>query len=201
MRRRRPHHLGAVWRTPRSLRLETDLLEMYRLKNESTILDFRAYGDPPDRYEIVFMGTTLVQHRLSTEPQALVMTLGSQYPLQRPEVRWITPITHPNISSAGSICFGNFGRLWTPLMKLTEFVEVLWDYARMAIVNWEGKFPPSSATELDRRYGLPLDKRPLRDRVYDPDGRSSIIRSDPANRDDIIFMDDDEGECAPPQSS
>src|SRR6266478_2045798 len=117
---RRRHILGAPkFRTPLTMRLERELKALQALKAESTILDFKAQGDPPDRYHFAFHGKSLVP--ADNEDGVAVgylqeceVRLGANFPRTRPEVRWLTPIIHPNISGDGGVCMGNFASNWNP---------------------------------------------------------------------------------------
>lgn len=196
--------LGAApWgRTPRTMRLEKDHREMLQLRKDSTIVDFTVDdNDPPERYRITFRGKSLVPKGggyVIGDRQEVEVRLGVNYPIGRPEVYWKTSVGHPNISG-GNVCFGNFGTYWTPNFRLTELVEVLWDYARLAILNpyhsYEGQGAPKKWADLDKRFGFPVDKRPLRDLIKGPDEGSSVVRAEPSDRDDILIIDDDEGTC------
>ena len=46
--------------------------------------------------------------------------LGSSYPRTMPEIRWLTPIYHPNISEIGMVCLGGYGTHWVPSVQLDE---------------------------------------------------------------------------------
>ena len=56
--------------------------------------------------------------------------LGASYPRTMPELRWITPIYHPNISEIGMVCLGGYGTHWVPSVQLDEFCNMLWDMLR-----------------------------------------------------------------------
>lgn len=202
------HRLGA-FRTPRTMRLERDLADMKNLKNESTILDFEASGhDPgaPEEYLVTFHGKTLLPAdkgaKVSDRPQQARISLSGEYPRRQPSLQWQTPILHPNIwGSLGSmtVCLGNFQSQWTPYLRLVDMVEILWDMARLAILN-----PYSAGTvggddyetwaKLRQQFDFPVDRRPLRDKVLGPNDGSSIIRPDSPS-DEVILLDDDEGGC------
>jgi len=195
-------HLGAFFpKTPRSIRLGKDLEDIKALKRDSTILDFEASGDPPDRYLITFHGDSLVPGKEGGvkigKKQQVEIYMGAGYPAQQPDIHWKTPILHPNISH-GSICLGNFGREWTPYSKLPLLLEVLWDYSRLAILNPYGGYGESGKTweDLRREYQFPVDRRPLRDKVLANDEGSSIVRPS-GDEFDIVIMPDDEGQCEP----
>src|SRR4029077_1480550 len=137
------HRMGAYFKTPRTIRLAREYEDMKAFKKDSSIFDFEASGDPPDRYLVTFHGKSLVPGGKGGEgvkignKQQIVLTLGGDYPRNKPQIEWKTPIVHPNISGYG-VCLGNYGNAWTPYFKLVDLIEILWDYSRLAILNPEG---------------------------------------------------------------
>lgn len=192
------------------MRLERDLADMNALKNESTILDFQATGHnpaAPEEYLVTFHGKTLVADskgnaKLSDRPQQARISLAGEYPRREPGLAWLTPILHPNIwGTPGhmTVCLGNFHSQWTPYLRLVDMVEILWDMARLAILNpYSAGVGGSNADEdwakLRQRFDFPVDRRPLRDKILGPNDGSSIIRPDSPS-DEIILLDDDDGAC------
>jgi len=151
---------------PRTRRLKRDLEEMRKLEKESTILKFKASGDPPERYELTFHGRGIISANPVEygETHNVDVSLGADFPRSKPEVRWKTRIIHPNISS-GSVCFGNFQM--SPYVKLTEIVEILWDMGRLALFNPHGGY--QSGVDwyalMKQVGGFPVDKRILRNKA------------------------------------
>jgi hypothetical protein len=82
-----------------------------------------------------------------------------------PEIRWITPIYHPNISEIGMVCLGGYGTHWVPSIQLDELCNMLWDMARYH--NYDIRSPYNRDAALwvasQTRYLFPVDSRPLRD--------------------------------------
>lgn len=193
--------MGAVWKTPRTLRLGRDFKDMVQLRQESTILEFETQDDPPEKYLVTFHGKSLVPKGDGValgDRQQIEIRLGADYPRSRPDVKWLSPVAHPNIFNQG-VCFGSFQ--WTPFYSLVNFVEILWDYARLAILN-PFSAGPGGRPEVDewhgfdKRFVFPVDKRPLRDRVLGDDAGSSVMRPAPGDKDDIVIMEDGpEGPC------
>ncbi len=198
---RQQYGLGAKFKTPWTMRLEREFADLQKLKSQSSILEFRYQNDPPDRYQFRFNGKSLVPGKGEAgvkigDHQEVEISLGTDFPRRKPEVHWLTPILHPNISG-GSVCFGNFVANWSPLVSLSDLLEILWDYSRLAILNpLSGYGGPAGATwqQLDRKYAFPVDKRPLRDKVLPNDVGSSPLR--PAGGpDDVVILRDDESGC------
>jgi len=158
--------------TPRGRRLIADAEAMKALREQSSILDFQAHGDPPERYLITFRGRGLVR-KSEVDPvetadvHRVEIRLGIDYPRSRPDLQWLTAIYHPNISGVGAVCLGGYSTNWAPSLGLAELVEMLWDMVRMA------NFDPKSAynyaagrwCETQAIYDLPVDRRSLRDKV------------------------------------
>ena len=194
------NRMGAFYfKTPRTIRMAEDFRDLTAFKKDSTILDFEVKGEPPSEYIITYNGNSLIPLKAGGAkvggPQKVKLTLGPQYPVERPHIEWLTPIAHPNISGH-SVCLGNYNSAWTPHFRLVDLVEILWDYARMAILNAEGGYNRGSRDwdDMRRHFKFPVDPRPLRDKVFGNNEGSSILRPTGAE-DEITFVDDDEGAC------
>ena len=158
--------------TPRSRRLAADAEAMKALREQSSILDYQAHGEPPERYLVTFRGRGLVR-KSEVDPvetadvHRVEIRLGIDYPRSRPDLQWLTGIYHPNISGVGAVCLGGYSTSWAPSLGLAELVEMLWDMARMA--NYDPKSAYNYAAgrwcETQTLYDLPIDRRSLRDRV------------------------------------
>ena len=158
--------------TPRSRRLSADAEAMKALREQSSIMDFQAHGEPPERYLVTFRGRGLfrkseVDPVETADVHRVEIRLGIDYPRSRPDLQWLTSIYHPNISGVGSVCLGGYSTNWAPSLGLAELVEMLWDMARMA--NYDPKSAYNYAAgrwcETQTLYDMPVDKRSLRDRV------------------------------------
>lgn len=162
----------AMFDTPRGRRLVADAEAMKALREQSSIMDFQAHGDPPERYLVTFRGRGLVR-RSEVDPvetadvHRVEIRLGIDYPRSRPDLQWLTAIYHPNISAVGAVCLGGYSTSWAPSLGLAELVEMLWDMARMA--NYDPKSAYNYAAgrwcETQTFFDMPVDKRSLRDRV------------------------------------
>lgn len=205
-----PRYMGAFFRTPRTARLERDFKEMQELQAQSSILEFEASGSPPEKYLVIFHGETLVPNgKIKVgKIQKAAIRLQMEYPRIRPDIQWLTPIAHPNIFN-GTVCLGKFSMEWVPSVRLVEVVEIMWDMARLAILNPHSAGPGGgddtrSWKELDRHFGFPVDKRSLRDKVARRGEGSSILRQAPDDDDDIMIIDDAGvcglGQCCAPHA-
>jgi len=199
--------------TPRNRRLRTDAEAMKLLKDQSTIVDYQAFGEPPERYLVTFRGKGLMR-KSEAEPVELAevhrveIRLGIDYPRSRPDLQWLTQIFHPNISAVGAVCLGGYSTNWTPSLGLDELCTMLWDMVRYA------NFDPKSAynyaagrwCETQAQWNFPIDNRPIRDKVGKTVG-DNIIKLDlgstlpeikeappivaPPVEEDVLVIDDD----------
>ena len=157
--------------SPRLRRLRNDLKALEQLAADSSIFTFKSYGQPADFYVIHYRGRGLFKPDAS-QPQAIEqhevhIRLGASYPRMMPELAWKSPIFHPNISASGIVCLGGYGTYWVPSLTLDELCTMLWDMVRYE--NYDEKSPYNREAALwiktQDRYRMPLDGRPLRDRV------------------------------------
>ncbi|HEY3225885.1 MAG TPA: ubiquitin-conjugating enzyme E2 [Planctomycetota bacterium] len=203
--------------TPRSRRLAADAEAMKALREQSTIIEYQAHGDPPERYLVTFRGRGLVR-RTEADPVEVAdvhrveIRLGIDYPRSRPDLQWLTSIYHPNISAVGAVCLGGYSTSWAPSLGLAELVEMLWEMVRMS--NYDPKSAYNYAAgrwcETQRQFDFPIDPRSIRDRLGRTVG-SNVIKLDlvseparpapapsvaprpappPAPAEDILIIDD-----------
>ncbi len=143
------------------------------LERASSILVTEGSGDPADRYRLYFRGRGLYRDRgtgtlaLCDEHQC-VLRLPYEFPREGPEIHWLTPIVHPNISFSGLVHWEDLNLPWTAALGLEVVCERLWDMARLAFVDWQRVVNQSAAHRLrnECHWSLPLDVRPLRDRDH-----------------------------------
>jgi len=141
---------------------------MERLRDESSVMRFRASGKPIQHYIIEFRGKSLARERGKVtirDRHEVDIKLGASYPRTMPEIRWLTPIYHPNISEIGMVCLGGYGTHWVPSLNLDELCGMLWDMARFQ--NYDIRSPYNREAALwvanQTTFIFPLDHRPLRD--------------------------------------
>ncbi len=162
--------------SPRIRRLRTDLRALETLRSESTVVDFTVpsnlYGGLPESYVIRFYGKGLWKPEnsedvLLRERHEMTVTLGASYPRMQPELQWKTPIFHPNISAGGVVCLGGYQTHWVPSVNLDELCTMLWDMIRYANYDVESPYNREAAqwARTQSQFQLPLDDRPIRDRV------------------------------------
>ncbi len=175
-----------VWNThesPRMRRLRSDEAAMHRLIEESSVLRWKSSGRPAQHYLIEFRGRSLTRESgkvgMRTDHRVEIK-LGASYPLTVPELRWLTPIFHPNISEIGMVCLGGFGSHWVPSLRLDALVGMLWDMARY--FNYDIRSPYNRDAALwaanQSTFTFPTDSRPLRD-LREARGRIESHPADP----------------------
>jgi ubiquitin-protein ligase len=154
--------------SPRLRRLRSDLAALQRLREESSVLRFRESGTPANHYVVDFVGKGLarVRGRVSVvDFNQVEIKLGASYPRTMPEIRWLSPVHHPNISEIGMVCLGGYGTHWVPSLNLDELCGMLWDMARYH--NYDVRSPYNRDAALwvanQTAFHFPTDPRPLRD--------------------------------------
>jgi ubiquitin-protein ligase len=157
-----------MYQSPRVRRLRNDLTALERLRSESSVFRFVASGDPPQHYHISFQGRGLRRDRgkvKALETHYVEIKLGASYPRTMPEIRWVTPVYHPNISEIGMVCLGGYGTHWVPSVQLDELCTMLWDMVRYH--NYDIRSPYNRDAALwvasQTTFLFPTDSRPIRD--------------------------------------
>ena len=103
--------------SPRTRRLRTDLRALDKLRSESSIVEFDAYGDPPDSYLIKFNGRGLNRPTSSSKVAILnehqvSISLGASYPRLMPEFAMEDTDLSPETSAAAAWCvLAGMGRI------------------------------------------------------------------------------------------
>jgi hypothetical protein len=128
--------------------------------------------------------------------------LGAAYPRMMPELAWKTPIFHPNISGSGVVCLGGYGTHWVPSLNLDELCGMLWDMIRYENFDVDSPYNREAAlwARTQRGLRLPVDNRPLRDRIAGvapgaeeagkPPITAAPVRA--SQVPDVLFIDGDE---------
>lgn len=163
-------------------RLASEFTALENLRASSTILTFQSEGLPPERYTITFRGHGLCRASTArggievSQVHRVELRLPLGYPEHPPDVRWLTPVMHPNVSFSGSVNLKEIGIPWTPEVTLDALCERLWDVARLAYVNLEqpSNWSAEKWMREQTQYALPLDSRPLRDMI--PTANANIVR-------------------------
>jgi ubiquitin-protein ligase len=154
--------------SPRIRRLRNDFTALDRLRSESSVFQFKASGSPATQYQITFLGKGLCRDRGKIKIvhlHRIEIKLGASYPRTIPEIRWLTPIYHPNISEIGMVCLGGYGTHWVPSVQLDELCTMLWDMARYHNYDIRSPYNRDAALWVANQTSIlfPTDSRPLRD--------------------------------------
>jgi ubiquitin-protein ligase len=205
----------SAYESPRIRRLRSDLASLEKLKAESSVFSFKPTGRPPVHYTVIFQGTSLAKDRGKVsvrEFHEVEIKLGASYPRTMPEIRWLTPIYHPNISEIGMVCLGAYGTHWVPSLALDELCIMLWDMARFQNYDIRSPYNREAAQWAANQsvFRFPMDARPLRD------SRAALGRVESSSGDDdleilptrfpaqgesicILDMEFDLGRASPPR--
>jgi ubiquitin-protein ligase len=160
-------------KSPRDRRLLADAQSLSQLRDESTIFDFSATGNPPHSYRLYFKGMGVMLNRsgqiVPTDRHEVIVELGAAYPRLVPNLAWQTPIFHPNISHNGVVCLGGYGTHWVPSLTLSEMCIMLWDMIRFANFDTESPYNREAAmwARMQPIGTFPLDNRSLKDRIIE----------------------------------
>jgi ubiquitin-protein ligase len=157
-----------MYQSPRMRRLRNDFAALERLQTESSIFRFTSQGDPAQQYRIMFHGRGLWRDHGKVkviEKHHVEIKLGSSYPRTIPELRWLTPVYHPNISEIGMVCLGGYGTHWVPSVQLDELCSMLWDMVRYHNYDIRSPYNRDAALWVAQQQTIrfPTDARPMRD--------------------------------------
>ncbi|MEM3085785.1 MAG: EsaB/YukD family protein [Halobacteria archaeon] len=153
--------------SPRLRRLKNERLRLGRLR--SPLVTFRTGGDPPDEYRVEFLCTGLAKSDGKMERRGrheAHILLPADYPVRPPEVRWLTPLFHPNILGSdhpyhpGKVCLGP----WTPAQFLDDVVVRLAEMVQFKDYGLQSPLNPEAAVwAKEHEAELPVDPREVRE--------------------------------------
>ena len=192
----------------RDERLFEDLEALRGLRKKSTIFDFEVSGDePPERYTAIFRGKGIFRENSDADVQFVELhkcdiRLPYSYPDRAPDIRWLTPILHPNISFSGFLTFREIDLPWDKEITLDVVCERLWDMARLAHMNLDraSNYRAKQWFEKENTLRLPVDHRPLRDKVtanssnvirYERRGGSKVTLPTAKPVDNLFYIGDE----------
>ncbi|MFN2134743.1 MAG: ubiquitin-conjugating enzyme E2 [Candidatus Promineifilaceae bacterium] len=149
----------------RETRLRNDHNRIRDLVDRSEFIHIVATeGDPVEKYLIRFTCRGVEKVSPSGGPvyrevHDVSVYLHSEYPLKQPQLKWLTPIYHPNIHVTGAVCIG----AWWPAKTLDELLLTLGEMVQYK--NFDPRDPMNSraATWALRNKSLfPVDTRDLK---------------------------------------
>ena len=193
----------------RDERLRNEFETMQVLQAESTILDFTTENDPPDRYVVTFRGKGLNRSTAgdaefeTIELHCCEIRLPFSFPRRPPDIRWRTPIYHPNVSFSGLVKLRDVGLPWQESLGLDVVCARLWDVARLAYYDMDRSCNYAAKNWLEDLSDrmLPVDNRQLRDKTSP--AASNVIRYErreggklelpvaPVRNQEVFYIDED----------
>ncbi len=168
----------------RERRLRNDYRKILELVNRSEFIHVvDTDGDPPDRYRIRFTCRGVERVTGNNQPvyrdiHEVTIYLHAEYPLKQPQLKWLTPIFHPNIHVTGAVCIG----AWWPAKTLDELLLTMGEMIQYK--NVDPKDPMNSRAAvwaLRHKASFPVDDRPLKGSSL----ADQIILGDPEEDDDL----------------
>ncbi|MBP89025.1 MAG: hypothetical protein CMJ64_20310 [Planctomycetaceae bacterium] len=195
-------------REDRQNRLAAELECLHALKKTSSVFDFESVGEAPDRYTLLFRGKGVAQDTSSeseieyVELHRVELRLPYSFPQRPPDIRWTTPLFHPNVSFSGFINVKDIGLPWEQDLGLDVVCERLWDVARLAYMNLESaaNYSAKNWFEDECHLPLPVDPRPLRDKNapsgsnvirYERKGARRVSLPETGPAQDVLFIGED----------
>ena len=161
-------------KTPRMRRLNSDRRRLEQLAEQSTIFEFECFGDPAEIVRVTIFWKRALARSASSGRE------GTQCSRSSCElVRLVSAsdaraaLADADLSSQrlGRRCrlFGGYGTYWVPSLMLDELCEMLWDMIRYQNFDVDSPYNRDAAawTKTQKTLTLPLDRRPIRDKVAD----------------------------------
>lgn len=149
----------------RETRLRNDFQGVSKLVDSSDLIHIvSTEGTPVERYLIRFTCRGVEKIRpngtpILTERHEVSIYLHAEYPLKQPQLKWMTPIFHPNIHVSGAVCIG----AWWPAKTLDQLLLSLGEMIQFK--NLDPKDPMNSkaaAWAMRNRRLFPIDNRNLK---------------------------------------
>lgn len=149
----------------RETRLRNDYRQIQELVYRSELIQIaRTEGDPVEKYLIRYVCQGVESINAAGRPilrdvHEVSIYLHAEYPLKQPQLKWLTPIFHPNIHVTGAVCIG----AWWPAKTLDELLLTMGEMVQYK--NFDPKDPMNSKAAswaLRNRGIFPVDKRPLK---------------------------------------
>ncbi|MEM7113521.1 MAG: ubiquitin-conjugating enzyme E2 [Chloroflexota bacterium] len=124
----------------------------------------RTEGDPVEKYLIRYTCRGVEKINSAAKPvfrevHEVSIYLHAEYPLKQPQLKWLTPIFHPNIHVTGAVCIG----AWWAAKTLDELILSMGEMVQYK--NFDPKDPMNSKAAswaLRNRHLFPVDNRPLK---------------------------------------
>lgn len=168
----------------RETRLRNEYNKVRELVDRSDFVHIVATdGTPPDRYKIRFTCNGVESIRPNGQPvlrdvHEVSVYLHAEYPLKQPQLKWLTPIFHPNIHVTGAVCIG----AWWAAKTLDELLLTLGEMVQYKNLDPKDPMNSKAAQWANRNRQLfPIDSRPLKGRALS----DMIVLGDSEEADDL----------------
>ena len=149
----------------RETRLRNDHKRIRDLINRSEFIHIaNTDGNPPEKYLIRFTCRGVERIDSNNNPvfrdvHEVSIYLHSEYPLKQPQLKWMTPIFHPNIHITGAVCIG----AWWPAKTLDELLLTMGEMVQYKNVDPKDPMNSRAASWAMRNKSIfPIDGRPLK---------------------------------------
>lgn len=150
----------------RLARLEADYAALQALVTRSPLIFIdKTSGSPPEEYEIRFTcrgisSVDSLNRPVYSENHRVYIRFTAEYPAKPPQMRWLTPLFHPNVSAQGTqVCIST----WYPAKTLDDLVMMLGRMIQFQNYNPYSALNVAAAKWCDmHRHLLPTDDRQLR---------------------------------------
>ncbi len=152
----------------RARRLESDYKRMCELDKSSNFISFACEGDPPEKYAVTFRCKGIMKRDdgslANSVRHTLEIYLTMDYPMRQPQLKWMTPVFHPNILGAthpynpGTVCLGS----WVPSMFLDDLCIKLGEMIQYKNFSLNSPLDAEAAVWANKfKLSMPVDDRPL----------------------------------------
>jgi len=152
----------------REKRLRNEYKRVMELVDRSDFIEvLSTEADPPERYLVRFTCTGVEKINAHGKPvtrdsHEVSIYLHAEYPLKQPQLKWMTPIFHPNIHITGAVCIGT----WWAAKTLDELLLSLGEMIQYKNLDPGDPMNSKAAAWANRHKHLfPIDSRPLKGRA------------------------------------
>ncbi len=167
----------------RETRLRNDYMRISDLVDRSEFIHVAATdGNPPEKYLVRYTCRGVESVSASGRPvyrdtHEVSIYLHAEYPLKQPQLKWLSPIFHPNIHVTGAVCIG----AWWPAKTLDELLLTMGEMIQYK--NFDPKDPMNSKAAnwaLRNKKLFPVDSRDLKGQAL-----SDLIKLGDEESDDL----------------
>lgn len=150
----------------RTKRLRDEYERVRKLHDSSGLIAIESVlGDPPDRYIVRYtcrgIARVIGDHPIYSDLHRVALTLTGTYPIEQPQLEWLTPIFHPNVGADGeSVCIG----AWFPAKTLDQLLLMLGEMIQYKnYASHDPLYLEASLWAMAHKELFPVDERLLLD--------------------------------------